>query len=132
LPDIIIAKKVYPLYREQQEIRYWELKHYNNAQPDPCEEYERFLEDLEEDPVLRANVNLHKLPVENAKMKVLEDRILEITPNFEVKQSKKSLKFQKELDRWLTYGVAPDSYQQRMEYDREINEKWRVQNMIIL
>lgn len=65
-------------------------------------------------------------------MKVLEDRILEITPNFEVKQSKKSLKFQKELDRWLTYGVAPDSYQQRMEYDREINEKWRVQNMIIL
>ena len=86
MPDIIIAKKVYPLYREQQEIRYWELKHYKDAHPEETDEYKRFLEDLEEDPVLRANVNLHKLSTEtNAKMKVLEDRITEISPDFEVK-----------------------------------------------
>jgi serine kinase of HPr protein (carbohydrate metabolism regulator) len=62
------------------------LKHFNDEKPEDGGEYERFLEDLEEDPVLRANVNLHKLPAEtNAKMKILEDRITEISPGFEVK-----------------------------------------------
>lgn len=94
--------------------------------------YTDFMEDLEEDPVLRSNVNLHKLPEKDPLMQKLEHRITEISPTFEVKETKKSKKFQKELDRWLQYGVAPDSYQHRLQSDKDINEKWRVQNLIIL
>ena len=72
------------MYREQQEIRYWELEHFNNEQIEPCKLYEQFIEELEEDPVIRSNVKLHKLKQEDVKMKKLEDRITEISPNFEI------------------------------------------------
>lgn len=131
MPDVIIAKKVYPLLRAAQEIRYWRLKHFNNVNPGG-KLYNNFMEDLEEDPVLRSNVHLHKLEDKDPLMQKLETRITEISPTFEVKETKKSKKFQKELDRWLTYGVAPDSYQHRIQTDKDMNEKWRVQNLIIL
>ena len=85
IPDVVIVKKVYPMIRAAQQIRYWKLLHFNGHTPEEQINYTEFLQDMEEDPVLRSNVTLHKLDADDPKMQKLEERIVEISPTFEVK-----------------------------------------------
>eukprot|EP00742_Colponemidia_sp_Colp-10_P002276 GILJ01002430.1.p1 GENE.GILJ01002430.1~~GILJ01002430.1.p1 ORF type:complete len:528 (+),score=93.79 GILJ01002430.1:79-1662(+) len=70
VPEVILVKKHYPNRRKQNKKRNWKLQHLQKEESDmlPRErdvqktekEYEEFLQDLEEDPELRSNVNLFK------------------------------------------------------------------------
>jgi len=83
LPDIILVKKSYPIRRKKNRHRNWKLKSIaKEAEEGPDvsgrgalgrrggldqerveRDYENFLRDLEEDPELRATVNLYKTDV---------------------------------------------------------------------
>ena len=63
VPDVILVKKVYGDKTVRNRKRRWRLKHMDGIKDDTAsqnDEYERFLEDLEEDPDLRQNVNVYK------------------------------------------------------------------------
>lgn len=57
VPDVILVKKMYPDKALRNRKRKWKLKHMEGVKGDTAsqeDEYERFLEDLEEDPDLRS------------------------------------------------------------------------------
>lgn len=63
IPDVILVKKYYGNKATRRKLRIWKLKHL--AEQDTAlntdeNEYNEFLEDLEEDPTLRQNVNIFK------------------------------------------------------------------------
>jgi nonsense-mediated mRNA decay protein 3 len=68
LPDLFLVKKYYPGRRNKKKNRHWKLKdlpketeYVNKSDLDKeGREYEKFLEELEEDPELRGQVNLYK------------------------------------------------------------------------
>ncbi|XP_053382843.1 60S ribosomal export protein NMD3-like isoform X5 [Mercenaria mercenaria] len=65
LPDVVIVKKVYADKKKRNRRRKWKLQHLNdelhNLDSDSVmNEYTDFLEDLEEDPTIRQNVNIYK------------------------------------------------------------------------
>lgn len=63
LPDVILVKKVFADKGVRNRKRKWRLKHMNGLYKDSMsqnDEYQGFLEDLEEDPELRKNVNVYK------------------------------------------------------------------------
>ncbi|CAI2180000.1 2642_t:CDS:2 [Funneliformis geosporum] len=70
LPDVVLIKKSYPQKRRKNKPRKWKLKSISKEQEEMAprkqdankmeEDYESFLQDLEEDPELRQNVNLYK------------------------------------------------------------------------
>ncbi|CAG8499045.1 5817_t:CDS:2 [Funneliformis mosseae] len=70
LPDVVLVKKSYPQKRRKNKPRKWKLKSISKEQEEMAsrkqdankmeEDYESFLQDLEEDPELRQNVNLYK------------------------------------------------------------------------
>uniref|UniRef100_A0A5S6QCC5 60S ribosomal export protein NMD3 n=1 Tax=Trichuris muris TaxID=70415 RepID=A0A5S6QCC5_TRIMR len=62
LPEVILVRKFYDRSVRRRR-RLWKLKRFQTAQvePEPTEcGYDEFLEDLEEDPVLRQNVNIYR------------------------------------------------------------------------
>ncbi|KAG8854119.1 hypothetical protein FRB96_007825 [Tulasnella sp. 330] len=83
LPDVVLVKKSYPVRRKKHEHRDWKLKSIAKEAEDGPDalgrgalgrrggldqerverDYETFLRDLEEDPELRATVNLYKADV---------------------------------------------------------------------
>lgn len=65
LPDVVLVKKVYGDKKKRNRHRRWKLQHLNeelhNLETDSAmNEYTDFLEDLEEEPTLRHNVNIYK------------------------------------------------------------------------
>jgi len=76
LPEVILVRKDYEQKRRKNRSRPWRLKHLNkeNEEEDDNQhsrrrgedkdkaQYERFLQELEEDPELRSHVNLYKDP----------------------------------------------------------------------
>ncbi|XP_060582712.1 60S ribosomal export protein NMD3-like [Ruditapes philippinarum] len=65
LPDVVIVKKVFADKKKRNRRRKWKLHHLNdelhNLDSDSVmNEYTDFLEDLEEDPSIRQNVNIYK------------------------------------------------------------------------
>jgi len=64
LPDVILVKKIYPEKVKRNKGRNFKLRHLRNASVTETVtddgDYNDFLEDLEEDPELRKNVNLYK------------------------------------------------------------------------
>ena len=83
LPDVVIVRKCFPKLRRSQKTRIWKLKHLDkqsvyenniwdgkkkkgNKGDDAMEDrkqqdYKDFLEDIEEDPEMRSNINLYKV-----------------------------------------------------------------------
>jgi nonsense-mediated mRNA decay protein 3 len=68
-PDVVLVKKVYGEKSVRNRRRKWRLKHMEGlhhndgsggSMSDGGNEYNDFLEDLEEDPELRKNVNVYK------------------------------------------------------------------------
>ena len=70
VPDVVLVKKVYAEKSVRNRRRKWKLKHMQGlhhtvgagsaSMSDGGYEYNDFLEDLEEDPELRKNVNVYK------------------------------------------------------------------------
>ncbi|KAF9163887.1 hypothetical protein DFQ26_002044 [Actinomortierella ambigua] len=70
LPDVILIKKSYPAHRRRNRQRNWQLRQLAKEEEEMAprkqdqerieQDYELFLRDLEEDPELRATVNLYK------------------------------------------------------------------------
>merc|ERR1712203_90354 len=68
VPDVVLVKKVYAEKSVRNRRRKWKLKHMqglhqagsSGSMSDGGNEYNDFLEDLEEDPELRKNVNVYK------------------------------------------------------------------------
>ena len=68
LADVVLVKKVYAEKSVRNRRRKWRLKHMeglhqagsSGSMSDGGNEYNDFLEDLEEDPELRKNVNVYK------------------------------------------------------------------------
>jgi len=68
IPDVVIVKKVYAEKSVRNRRRKWRLKHMeglhqagsSGSMSDGGNEYNDFMEDLEEDPELRKNVNIYK------------------------------------------------------------------------
>ncbi|OAD56654.1 60S ribosomal export protein NMD3 [Eufriesea mexicana] len=70
VPDIILTKKVYTYDRvARRRMRAWKLKHMlqdNDSMTADNNDYFEFLEDIEEDPEMRQNINIfrdHKKPI---------------------------------------------------------------------
>lgn len=82
VPPVVLVKKTYPKFRKRQKHRLWKLKHLekedgNEAQgedaPKPKKkkaahvdqrfekDYAMFLQDIEEDPELRGQIDLYKV-----------------------------------------------------------------------
>eukprot|EP01116_Phalansterium_solitarium_P014670 TRINITY_DN3242_c0_g1_i1.p1 TRINITY_DN3242_c0_g1~~TRINITY_DN3242_c0_g1_i1.p1 ORF type:complete len:509 (-),score=207.42 TRINITY_DN3242_c0_g1_i1:481-2007(-) len=69
LPDLILVRKCYPERRKSNKARHWKLRQLNKEVDDDKRDheirkeendYERFMQDLEEDPELRSQINLYK------------------------------------------------------------------------
>merc|ERR1711944_356506 len=65
IPDVVLVKKVYAEKSLRRRRRKWKLKHLDELHDKASvtsgnEDYNDFLNDLEEDPELRQNVNVYK------------------------------------------------------------------------
>lgn len=70
MPDVVLVRKVYPKTQRQATQRQWHLKSMEGVQDEASnnkrdlnraeEEYERFLQDLEQDKSLRSQINIYK------------------------------------------------------------------------
>ncbi|KAK2160138.1 hypothetical protein LSH36_139g02023 [Paralvinella palmiformis] len=64
LPDVILVRKVYGDSQRRQKKRKWKLRHLNGIDTLETENHDRdyneFLEDLEEDPEYRKNIDIYK------------------------------------------------------------------------
>ena len=67
IPDVVLLKKVYAEKSVRNRKRKWKLKHMDNlgletgsVTSSGNNDYNDFLEDLEEDPDLRQNINVYK------------------------------------------------------------------------
>ncbi|KAK6643534.1 hypothetical protein RUM43_005044 [Polyplax serrata] len=63
VPDVILVKKYYGERSARKRARNWKLRHLNEDAMNfnkTSEEFEEFLEDLEEDPAYRHNINIYK------------------------------------------------------------------------
>jgi len=68
LPDLILVKKAYPSRRRTHKKRHWKLQDLPKEQENikksdqarANSDYEQFLQDIEEEPDLRAQINLYK------------------------------------------------------------------------
>ncbi|XP_049870141.1 60S ribosomal export protein NMD3 [Pectinophora gossypiella] len=64
VPDVFLVKKFYGERAARRRARTWKLKHMADELHDGLsstnEDYNEFLDDLEEDPVLRQNINIFK------------------------------------------------------------------------
>ena len=83
IPDVVLVKKVYAEKSVRNRRRRWRLKHMeglhhavgaSSSMSDGGHEYNDFLEDLEEDPELRKNVNVYKDPSKNAGQMAVDDQ----------------------------------------------------------
>eukprot|EP01114_Cavostelium_apophysatum_P019934 TRINITY_DN6555_c0_g1_i1.p1 TRINITY_DN6555_c0_g1~~TRINITY_DN6555_c0_g1_i1.p1 ORF type:complete len:509 (+),score=147.53 TRINITY_DN6555_c0_g1_i1:148-1674(+) len=86
MPDIMLVKKNYPERRKKNRTRHWKLKTLDKETSDDNQmkndsqghDYESFMQDLEEDPELRSQVQLYKAKdaehiYQNTKKDVEED-----------------------------------------------------------
>eukprot|EP00163_Fabomonas_tropica_P022840 TRINITY_DN3994_c0_g1_i2.p1 TRINITY_DN3994_c0_g1~~TRINITY_DN3994_c0_g1_i2.p1 ORF type:complete len:544 (-),score=140.87 TRINITY_DN3994_c0_g1_i2:242-1873(-) len=95
LPDIILVKKHYPASAKRARNRRWKLKHLlketemvgmkksraDAQEAQQAQELEAFMQDLEEDPEMRANINLYRDPqARAARMSVQTDTDMEDLP----------------------------------------------------
>lgn len=93
LPDVILVKKIYENSRSRAAKRFWKLKELPKEEMDIVkkneiekrqDEYEQFLQEIEEDPELRTQINLYKKPnaeeiiKERANQMVDEDDLPEV------------------------------------------------------
>jgi nonsense-mediated mRNA decay protein 3 len=96
VPPVVLVKKTYPKFRKRQKNRLWKIKHldkeaidennihhkkektYNKAKRD----YDLFLQDIEEDPDVRQNIDLFK---NDEIVKEIEKKFAEI----DLEESKK-------------------------------------------
>ncbi|KAF9478975.1 NMD3-domain-containing protein [Pholiota conissans] len=113
IPDIILVKKTYPNRRKKSKARNWKLRSIAKEAGEDGEtsgargaigrmggrdnkkveqDYELFLRDLEEDPELRAGINLYKAP-----------EVAMVPPEPPSKKSKKRAQFAMDVDE-----VAPE------------------------
>ncbi|PRP82139.1 60S ribosomal export protein [Planoprotostelium fungivorum] len=69
VPEVVLVRKTYPERRKKNRVRHWRLNNMNMESDDGMKQaeinkalidYNKFLEELEEDPTLRANVNIFK------------------------------------------------------------------------
>ncbi|XP_014665716.1 PREDICTED: 60S ribosomal export protein NMD3-like [Priapulus caudatus] len=63
IPDVVIVKKVYLNRRKRIQKRKWKLKHLQKDADDTSSierDYNDFLDDLEEDPLYRKNINIYQ------------------------------------------------------------------------
>ena len=91
IPDVVLIKKVYADKSVRNRKRKWKLKHMDNlgletgsVTSSGNNDYNDFLEDLEEDPDLRQNINVYK---DANKMKVqVEDSDTEDCPQITLEE----------------------------------------------
>jgi len=91
IPDVVLLKKVYAEKSVRNRKRKWKLKHMDNlgletgsVTSSGNNDYNDFLEDLEEDPDLRQNINVYK---DANKMKVqVEDSDTEDCPQITLEE----------------------------------------------
>jgi len=70
MPDFMLVRKCYPERVKRNKKRHWRLKTLDKEEleqkPNELEratnDYNRFIEDLEEDPEMRSHINLYKVP----------------------------------------------------------------------
>jgi len=62
IPEIILFRKVYPHTRKHSKRRIWRLKRMDVEGAKKNEEHEAFMDELEEDPDMRARINLYRDP----------------------------------------------------------------------
>jgi len=71
VPDVILVRKTYPARRRKPRNRHWKVKQLAKEEQDNARrgdadkqnnDYETFMQELEEDPELRAGLNLYKVP----------------------------------------------------------------------
>ena len=73
IPDVVLIKKVYAEKSVRNRRRKWKLKHMDQlgmetgSVTSAADDYNEFLQDLEEDPDLRQNINVYK---DSRKIKV--------------------------------------------------------------
>ena len=66
IPDVVLVKKVYAEKSVRNRRRKWKLKHMDQlgmetgSVTSAADDYNEFLQDLEEDPDLRQNINVYK------------------------------------------------------------------------
>lgn len=68
MSEIVLVRKSYPVTRRRLKTRHWKLKELEKEQSENIyekgeiltQDYEMFLQDLEEDPEMRAQINLYK------------------------------------------------------------------------
>ena len=80
MPDVVVVRKCFPKVRKAQKKRIWKLKNLNveekgennihgkknkKSAPENTDERDMkmFMNDIEEDPELRANINLYKVSI---------------------------------------------------------------------
>ena len=90
IPDVVLIKKVYADKSVRNRKRKWKLKHMEgilengSVTSEGNEDYNDFLQDLEEDPDLRQNINVYK---DANKMKVqVEDSDTEDCPQITLEE----------------------------------------------
>jgi nonsense-mediated mRNA decay protein 3 len=103
VPDIVLVRKCFPKTRKRQKERIWKLnrlpkeevgennihekkkKKGKHQQPDTGnDEFNEFLQDIEEDPEMRANINLYK---DEAVIAELEKRLAGLDLDEKAKKS---------------------------------------------
>ncbi|EEB15514.1 Nonsense-mediated mRNA decay protein, putative [Pediculus humanus corporis] len=78
LPDVILIKKYYGERSARKRLRNWKLKHLNEDATNfnkTSDEFEEFLEDLEEDPNYRQNINIYKVEKSETTIPVTYDEM---------------------------------------------------------
>lgn len=69
VPEVVLVRKTYPERRKKNRVRHWRLNNMNMESDEGMKQaeinkaqidYDKFLQELEEDPTLRANVNIYK------------------------------------------------------------------------
>ena len=90
IPDVVLLKKVYAEKSVRNRKRKWKLKHMDQlgletgSVTSAMDDYNDFLQDLEEDPDLRQNINVYK---DAQKMKVqVEDSDTEDCPQITLEE----------------------------------------------
>eukprot|EP01091_Cochliopodium_minus_P006495 TRINITY_DN1641_c0_g1_i3.p2 TRINITY_DN1641_c0_g1~~TRINITY_DN1641_c0_g1_i3.p2 ORF type:complete len:195 (-),score=63.70 TRINITY_DN1641_c0_g1_i3:26-610(-) len=70
LPSVVVISKSYPKRRKRKNTRYWKLKsmtkdedqHKKNDSKKREKDYEEFLDELDQEPELRSEINLYRVP----------------------------------------------------------------------
>ena len=99
IPDVVLVKKIYADKATRNRRRRWKLKHLNVEDDANSQnmDYTDFLEDLEEDPNLRANINIFEDKAKVDKMATIPEESVPI-PSIGLEEMLKDLQIEEESE----------------------------------